>query len=165
MLQEAVLAARSSGAADNQAAYPEVRIDLAVPFILPEEYVSAADERVLFYRRLAAATDEETVTRIEEQLLHTYGALPAPAQNLVDRARAKVLAAELGVTTITVQRGKFNLEPLELTQEQTAAMKSRGGIYMVKSKKLMVPPQQGVGLLAALLELLGSLLTLLAPSS
>jgi transcription-repair coupling factor (superfamily II helicase) len=156
MLQEAVLAARSSGAADNQAAYPEVRIDLAVPFILPEEYVPAADERVLFYRRIAAAIDLETVSHIEEQLLHTYGALPAPAQNLIDRASCKVLAAEIGVTTVTLQRGKFNLEPIELTQEQASAMKARGGIYLVKSHKLMVAPQQGVGLLAALLDLLTS---------
>jgi transcription-repair coupling factor (superfamily II helicase) len=166
MLQEAVLAARAGGAGGSSGAggsggaetgapaHPEVRIDLPVPFFLPEEYVSAADERVLYYRRLAAAEDAEGVRHTEEQLLHNYGALPAPAQNLVDRARAKALAAELGITTVTLQRGKLNLEPLELTAEQATTIKARGGVYMVKSKKLMLAPQEGIPLLAALIGVL-----------
>jgi transcription-repair coupling factor (superfamily II helicase) len=184
MLQEAVLAARAgAGGADGAggaaggtagggaaggaagggtggldgAALPEVRIDLSVPFFLPEEYVAAADARVLFYRRLAGAVDAETVGRIEDELLHEYGALPAPAQNLIDRIRAKRYAGELGITSVTLQRGKLTLEPVELTGEQAAAFKARGGLYMVKSKRLMYPVQQGVGTLNALLNLLNEI--------
>jgi transcription-repair coupling factor (superfamily II helicase) len=186
MLQEAVLAARAGaagvaggsggGAAGGAAAggaaggaggaaaggtdgpaFSEVRIDLPVPFLLPEEYVAAADARVLFYRRLAGAADVETVARIEEQLLHEYGALPAPAQNLVDRTRAKALAADIGITSVTLQRGKLTLEPVELAGEQAASLKARGGLYMVKSKRLMYPVQQGDNLLNALLNLLNEI--------
>jgi transcription-repair coupling factor (superfamily II helicase) len=170
MLQEAVLAARArgslsgegdSGAAGDRGAegpaFPEVRIDLPVPFFLPEEYVAAADVRVLFYRRLAAATDAAAVTRVEEQLLHEYGALPAPAQNLVDRSRAKVLANELGITSVTLQRSKLTLEPVELEAGQATAFKAQGGLYMVKSKRLSYPVQEGVGLLNALLNLLNEI--------
>ncbi|MCL1846436.1 MAG: transcription-repair coupling factor [Coriobacteriia bacterium] len=156
MLQEAVLAARAGGAEDarDEVAYPEVRIDLPVAFLLPEEYVAAADERVLFYRRLAAAADEDAVVGIEAALVGGYGALPAPAQNLVDRARAKALAGELGITSVALQRGKLVLEPLELSAEQAAALKARGGLYLVKSQRLMYPVQAGVGLLSALINLL-----------
>jgi transcription-repair coupling factor (superfamily II helicase) len=96
----------------------------------------------------------EAITRIEGQLLHEYGALPAPAQNLVDRTRAKALAADVGITSITLQRGKLTLEPVELTGKQATALKAQGGLYMVKSKRLTYPVQQGVGLLNALLNLL-----------
>jgi transcription-repair coupling factor (superfamily II helicase) len=156
MLQEAVLAARAGEAAEATApsAAAEVRIELPLPFLLPEEYVAEADARVVFYRRLAAAPSVEAVARVEEQMLHGYGALPAPAQNLVDRARAKLLAAPLGITNIALIRGKLNLEPVELTGEQAASLKARGGLYMVKSKKLAYPVQEGVGLLNALLNLL-----------
>jgi transcription-repair coupling factor (superfamily II helicase) len=173
MLQEAVLAAREgagggkegekdgsrggSGGGGGAVAFPEVRVDLPVSFFLPEEYVGAADERVRFYRRLAAADDLETVARIEEQLLHDYGALPQPAQNLVDRCRAKALAAALGITSVTFQRGRLTLEPLELTSEQAARLKALGGLYLVKSLRLTYPVQEGVGLLSALLNLLGGL--------
>jgi transcription-repair coupling factor (superfamily II helicase) len=163
MLQEAVLAARAGEAADaataaaggeGTAAPAEVRIELPVPFFLPEEYVSAADERVVFYRRLAAAPSAEAVAYVEEQLLHRYGALPTPAQNLVDRARAKLLAAQLGVTNVALIRGKLSLEPVQLTAEQSASFKARGGLYLVKSRKLTYPIQEGVGLLSALLNML-----------
>ncbi|MDR1015222.1 MAG: transcription-repair coupling factor, partial [Coriobacteriales bacterium] len=174
MLQEAVLAARAAGPAAGvveedgrraasaaSAAAPdaagalgtppsEVRIDLPVPFFLPEEYVAAADERVRLYRRLAAATDADAVARIEEQLLHTYGALPAPARNLVDRTLAKTLAKERGITSITLQRGRLVLEPIELAAEQAAALKTQGALYMPKSKRLTYPVQTGVPLLSAL---------------
>jgi transcription-repair coupling factor (superfamily II helicase) len=184
MLQEAVLAARAGEtaegergaggagagagaggaggagggrAAEGQATLSEVRIELPVPFFLPEEYVAAADERVLYYRRLAAASDAESVAHIEEHLLHTHGALPAPAQNLVDRTRAKVLAKECGITTVALIRGKLSLEPVELSREQAATLKTNGALYLVKSKKLSYPIQEGVSPLNALLNLLEEL--------
>ncbi|MDR3316309.1 MAG: transcription-repair coupling factor [Coriobacteriales bacterium] len=177
MLQEAVLAARAGeqgsgggGAAGGSgrgasaasgagagASQLETRIDLPVPFFLPEEYVPAADERVVVYRRLAGAADAESIAGIEEQLLHTYGALPQPAQNLVDRARARALAQGLRITNITLQRGKFTLEGAELSDEQVAQLKAYKAIYMVKSKKLLYPPQDGIPLLASLVVLLEGL--------
>ena len=163
MLQEAVLAARAgslgAGGAGGQdeVAFPEVRIDLPLPFLLPEEFIPAADQRVLYYRRLAAAAEEDTVAHIESSLVSGYGALPGPAQNMIDRARAKVLAAELGITTVILQRGKLVLEPLELTSQKAATLKAQGGLYMMKSKRLMYPVQQGVGTLNALINLLDGL--------
>jgi transcription-repair coupling factor (superfamily II helicase) len=136
----------------------DIRIDLPVPFFLPEEYVPAADERVLYYRRLAAAPGIDAVARTEDQLLHTYGALPAPAQNLVDRAKARNLAAELGIATIIQQRGKLVLEPVELNAEQAAAAKQAGGLYFPKTQKLQATPQPGLPLMQALLVLLQQLM-------
>jgi transcription-repair coupling factor (superfamily II helicase) len=168
MLQEAVLAARAGSAGvgasgaggtgvGSEVAYPEVRIDLPVPFLFPEEYIAAADERVLFYRKLASIGDPEVILDIEKQLEQKYGALPAPAKNLVDRSLAKAMAGEAGVANVSMQRGKLVLEPVELSTEQTATMKSRGAIYMVKSKRLMYPIQEGVGALNTLINLLKEL--------
>ncbi|MDR1421669.1 MAG: transcription-repair coupling factor, partial [Coriobacteriales bacterium] len=135
----------------------ETRIDLPVPFFLPEEYLPATDERVLFYRRLAAAPDIAAIEYIAEQLLHAYGALPAPAQNLVDRTKARALALELGIETIISQRGKLVLEPVELTSEQAAVAKRSGALYFPKTHKLQFAPQSGIPLMQALLILLDSL--------
>ncbi len=165
MLQEAVLAARvgsvGSGAGDGGAgdviAHPEVKIDLPVPFLFPEEYIAAADERVLYYRKLAAISEADGILDIEKQLEQKYGAMPESARNLVDRALAKALAGQIGMTNISTQRGKLVLEPVELSSEQAADMKLRGAIYMVKSKRLMHPIQEGVGMLNALINLLKEL--------
>ncbi|MDR3053306.1 MAG: transcription-repair coupling factor [Coriobacteriales bacterium] len=153
MLQEAVLAARN----EQPIAHANVKVELPVPFFLPEEYLPAADERVLYYRRLAAATSPADVQRIETALEHSYGALPTPALNLVARARAKALAAELGIESVTFQRGKFNLEPLTLSAEAKPYIEAHKGIYLVKSRKLLFAPQEGIPLPAALIELLEQL--------
>jgi transcription-repair coupling factor (superfamily II helicase) len=153
MLQEAVQAARAEKPAANQ----ELRIDLPVHFYLPEEYIPAADERVIFYRRLAAVATVEDAQVVARQLLGAYGALPAPAQNMVDRALAKVYAAELGIHSIIVQRGKLQLEPLELSAKGRVFVEARKGIYLVKSLKLLYPlPEQG-GIFPPLIELLEAL--------
>ncbi|MDR1712901.1 MAG: transcription-repair coupling factor [Coriobacteriales bacterium] len=169
MLAEAVRAARAgggsaAGSADAvkdgvQTSTPEVRIDLPVPYFLPEEYVPAADERVLWYRRLQAATDADTVRELADQLLHAFGALPQVAQNLVDRSMVRVLAAELGITSIHQQRGKLVFEPLELSADEAAAYKRQGALYLAKTLRLSIPPQPGIPLLQATIAILENLLT------
>jgi hypothetical protein len=75
----------------------------------------------------------------------------------VDRAKARSLAAELGLATIIQQRGKLVLEPVELSSEQATAAKQAGGLYFPKTHKLQATPQQGLPLMQALLELLQQL--------
>jgi transcription-repair coupling factor (superfamily II helicase) len=150
MLAEAVQTAR----AESPEAHPEVRIDLPVHFYLPEEYLPATDERVLFYRRIAGATTPAAVTAIEGQLLSAYGAPPVPAQNLVDRARAKALAAQLDITSITLQRGKLNLDPVVLAPQERTWTATRKATYLVKTHKLLYPVPEGATLFPVLLELL-----------
>ncbi len=150
MLKEAVQAARS----EKSIAYPEVRIDLPVHFYLPEEYIPAADERVLFYRRLAAASALEDVQRTSDQLLRSYGALPLPAQNMLDRALVKVMAAELGISSISIQRGKLNIEPVTLTAKSRTFVEAHKGIFMVKSQRLLYPLPKQATVFPVLIELL-----------
>ena len=64
MLREAVAEARG----EPEIALPEVRVDVPVKAFLPEEYVEAADERVRFYRRLAAAGTPDGVESIVADL-------------------------------------------------------------------------------------------------
>ncbi|MDR2492463.1 MAG: transcription-repair coupling factor [Coriobacteriales bacterium] len=144
--------------ADNAAASAEVRIDMPVPFLLPEEYVPAVDERVLFYRRVAGAFNTEAVSRIEGQLVTAYGALPAPAKNLLARQRVRVLAEALGVKNVALVRKKVNLEPLELDARQVEQVKKEGGTYFVQSKKLLYPVAEGSNPLETAASLMASLL-------
>ena len=60
-----------------------------------------------YYRRLAGSPSVEAVTRVAEELVERYGALPEPARNLAAIARIKALAAELGATSVTVVRNRL----------------------------------------------------------
>jgi len=135
----------------------EVRIDIPVHAYLPEEFISAADERVLWYRRIAVAVNPERIEEISSQMEHAYGGLPAATVNLLERARAKLLAGELGITSIAVVRGKLNIEGLVLSSEEAERFKAQGATYMVKSHKLLYPIANKETATTTLLQLLDSL--------
>ncbi|MDR2672770.1 MAG: transcription-repair coupling factor [Coriobacteriales bacterium] len=151
-------AAAGSGENALSPANADVRIDVPVHAYLPEEYLPAVDERVLYYRRIAAAGSLQRLDDIAERLEQTYGGLPAPSVNLLDRARAKVLAAALGISSIALTQGKLDIRGLALTSEQVANLKSHGATYLVKSQKLLFPVQSDVPPLPVLLGLLEQLL-------
>ncbi|MCL1891326.1 MAG: transcription-repair coupling factor [Coriobacteriia bacterium] len=163
MLHEAIESDALDGDAAEGEATPsqEVRIDLPIPFFLPEEYVPAVDERVLLYRRIAAASNLPTLEALSKQLEENYGALPQPARNLLDRERAKLLAEKLGISHIARIRGKLNLEPLALSKEQSAWAKEQSGTYFPQSHKLLFPVDESEGTLTTLVGLLETLLDVL----
>jgi len=122
----------------------EVRVELPEPCFFPEEYMAAADERVAFYRRLAAADNLDVLDALQERLGDEYGALPAAAKNLIDRERCRVMAVQLGVTNIYTQRKNFVFESLRLDTQKAAEIKKLGGLYFAKSYRLQWPvPEVG----------------------
>ena len=161
MLAQAVSDARG----EEQIAHEDIQIDLAADFFIPEEFMPATDERVLFYRRIAAAQSVEDVDRIAESMQSKYGALSEPARNMLDRAKLKALAAECGVTSVTQSGGKVVIAPVSASLK-SAAMKNDDAratlerlraLYFAKSDKYTVPCAKGESPLAPAMELLEAL--------
>ncbi|MCL2679999.1 MAG: transcription-repair coupling factor [Coriobacteriia bacterium] len=80
--------------------HPEIRIDIPVPAYLSEVYLPDIAQRVLWYRRIAAAADADDLRLFQAALLKEYGALPAEAQNLLSIAHIRLLAAELAAKSV-----------------------------------------------------------------
>lgn len=135
MLADAVSAARG----EAEIAHPDIKIDLSEAFYLPEEYIHAVDERMVFYRRLAAAAYPEVLDNIEWEMSKRYGALPAPACNLVVRCRIKVYAAALGANRVAYTGGKLVIEPLSLSRAARSQVAQLRGIYLKDKKRLRMP--------------------------
>lgn len=163
MLAQAVSDARG----EEQIAHEDIQIDLAADFFIPEEFMPATDERVLFYRRIAAAQGVEDVDRIAEAMQSKYGVLPEPARNMLDRARLKALAAECGVTSITQSGGKIVIAPVSSSlksaatksDEARAVLERLRALYFAKSEKYTVPCSKGEPALAVALDMLEALAT------
>lgn len=161
MLAQAVSDARG----EQDIAHDDVTVDLAADFFIPEEYMPATDERVLFYRRIAGAQTAADVDRVTNQMLERAGGVPAPAQNMLDRARLKALAAECGVTSITQSGGKIVIMPVSnalksaatRSDEARAVLEKLRAIYFAKSEKYTVPCAKGESPLAPAMELLEAL--------
>jgi transcription-repair coupling factor (superfamily II helicase) len=159
MLREAVSEARG----EPPLAHLDVRVDLPVSAFLPEEYVPAADERVLAYRRIAAATSPEAVETITADLEARFGALPAPARELVTIARIKTVAAELGITTVNLVRHKLALEPVTLDATERGVLAGAGAVYLERAKKVQFVTVAGESPTQAALRALDAILGAVRP--
>jgi transcription-repair coupling factor (superfamily II helicase) len=155
MLREAVSEARG----ETEVALPEVRVDVPVKAFLPEEYVHAADERVRYYRRFAAAATLDAVETTVAELVGRYGAMPEVASNLAGVARARAMAASCGATNVAVVRNRVVVQPVDLSGEARGKLATMGGVYLERERKVQLPLAYGepvmngvLGALAAILE-------------
>ncbi len=108
MIAEAVAEARG----EEPIAHMNVTVDLPCNFRISEEYAPAADVRVAFYRRLAAAEGAEDADAIEADMRRSLGPVPDETVNMLNRARCKAWAAECGIERITVEGGRLVLGPV-----------------------------------------------------
>ncbi len=84
---------------------PDPVIELAVDAYLPDTYIRDSGQKVEIYKKVAALRSLEEVDALEEEIKDRFGPLPAPAVNLLETVRVKILGKHLGISTITMQRG------------------------------------------------------------
>ncbi|MED9873694.1 MAG: transcription-repair coupling factor [Eggerthellaceae bacterium] len=105
----------------------------------PEEYLPDADERVLYYRKIASADTLDAVEDIYQELISKHPEMPQAAINQIEKARLKAFANEHGIHLISVTGGKLVIEPITLTKTQASALRRKAGRYFADKKKMTVP--------------------------
>ena len=74
---------------------PEVRLGLSA--FLPEDYVADPNQRLVLYRKLAAARDDVEIYQAGDELRDRYGELPPAAELLLEVMKLRVLMKQLHV--------------------------------------------------------------------
>jgi len=74
---------------------PEIRLGLSA--FLPEKYVPDPNQRLVFYKKLAAAGDEEALYLAADELRDRYGEIPPPAALLLEVMKLRVVMKRLKV--------------------------------------------------------------------
>jgi len=111
---------------------------------------------------LHIGTNATDIDKIVERMRSAYGALPQPAVNMCDRARAKAYAAECGITSVSQVGGKVVLQPVtkELetvvyrSKEARAALNKLRAIYVPRGHKYTAPVAKGEPVLDVALDML-----------
>lgn len=116
------------------------RIDIPVRAYLPSSYIDSESLRLEAYSRIVSARSEEETEEVSRELRDRYGALPAEAKNLLSISRVKLLAGEVGATSVSYLRSKVILWPLRLSREEVASLQRTypGLIYKRQQKSLVV---------------------------
>ena len=106
----------------------------------------AVDQRVLVYRKLAAAEDLESIDEVQEETEAAHGELPLAGLNLFNRARIRIRGERLGLESVTLSGGRITFLGVDVPKKVAFELKTRyGAVNFPKSRKLSVPYKAGAG--------------------
>ena len=142
MLATAVNATREGNlkAADMlPPALSDITVNIPGATFLPEEYVPGADERVMWYRRIASASVPQLVDQIYAELREKRPDMPQEAQNLFTKARIKAWAFEHHVSVISVVAGKLVVDPVDIPGDTVKSLRRSHATWTPDKRKLRLP--------------------------
>lgn len=142
MLSTAVNNAREGNSSAKEFLPPalsDIVVNVPDHTYFPEEYLPDADERVLYYRKIASADTIDAVNDIYEELLAKHPEMPQASVNQFEKARLKAFANEHGIKLISVSAGKLTVDPFALTKSQASSLRRKAGRYLADKKKMTVP--------------------------
>lgn len=75
-------------------------INLRLPALIPEDYLPDVHARLILYKRIASAADEEGLKELQVEMIDRFGLLPEPTKNLVRLTQLKLQAEKLGIRKV-----------------------------------------------------------------
>jgi len=110
-------------------------VNLGVDLRIDESYVADMNQRLMLYRKVAAARRDEEIDRILDEAADRYGPLPPSVLNLADYGRIRVMADRLGIDSIDREgrtvvlkfRPQAKLDPVRIV----ALVRSRPDLKLV----------------------------------
>ncbi len=96
LLEQTVKELKGEELEDDTRATVNLRVDLRID----DSYVPDMNQRLMLYRKVAAARHEDEIDRVLEEAVDRYGPLPDSVLNLADYGRIRVMADRLGVEAI-----------------------------------------------------------------
>jgi transcription-repair coupling factor (superfamily II helicase) len=96
LLEETVRELKGEDIEDDVRATVNMKVDLRID----PTYVPDMNQRLMLYRKVAAARREAEIDRVLEEAIDRYGPLPDSVLNLADYGRIRVMADQLGIESI-----------------------------------------------------------------
>ncbi len=139
---------------------PEV--NLRVPALIPDDYLPDVHARLILYKRIASAIDEDGLKELQVEMIDRFGLLPDATKNLVRLTLLKLQAEKLGIRKVDAgpQGGRIEfaantcVDPLtliKLIQSQPNRYKFEGATIF-KFQVPMERPEERFNTLEALFE-------------
>ncbi|MGX5218808.1 transcription-repair coupling factor [Pseudomonas segetis] len=137
-------------------------INLRVAALIPDDYLPDVHARLILYKRIASAVDEDGLKELQVEMIDRFGLLPEPTKNLVRITLLKLKAETLGIKKVDAgpQGGRIEfaadtcVDPLtliKLIQSQPNRYKFEGAT-LFKFQVPMERPEERFNILEALFE-------------
>ncbi|MBE8189652.1 MAG: hypothetical protein HAW58_02025 [Candidatus Thioglobus sp.] len=130
----------------NQPLQNEIQINTGLACIIPQSYLPDVHERLVLYKRIANAQNNDELKDLQIEIIDRFGTLPEPLKNLLAATKLKLFAEKIGIEKISLFEdkavlnfaNKTKIEPLtiiNLIQKQAA-------IYQLKGQSQLIIKQQ-----------------------
>ncbi len=87
-------------------------IDLMLPALIPDDYIPDVHTRLVLYKRIAGAQQEQELRELQVEMIDRFGLLPDAAKNLFRVTSLKLQAGPMGIRKIELgsQQGRILFE-------------------------------------------------------
>ncbi len=104
--------------------YHGAEIDLHCPALIPEDYLPDIHERLMLYKRIANARDDQELKDLQVEMIDRFGLLPDPVKTLFAVTELKLRALPLGIRKIEMGESggrvlfveEPNIDPMRIIQ-------------------------------------------------
>lgn len=94
----------------------EITLHLAA--LIPDDYLGDVHQRLLFYKRISNAVNQQKLDNIRMELIDRFGILPQAVKNLFQVHHIRLQAEQLGISKVDVGKGGGYIEFLPDTPVQ-----------------------------------------------
>ena len=99
LLERAVKALKAGKIPDTESPLAtSVEVDLHAPALLPEDYVPDVHNRLILYKRIASAKDNDALREMKVELIDRFGLLPEATKTLFSTTELKLRCEAFGIT-------------------------------------------------------------------
>lgn len=142
-------------------------VDLGSPALIPEDYLPDVHTRLILYKRIASAADNEALSDLRIEMIDRFGLLPPQVQTLFATTRIKLVAQDMGIRKLDMSAGggrilfdeQPNINPVKiigLIQKQPRTFKLDGQDKLRITKEIEDAEQRVEWILKLLKEISGT---------
>ena len=110
----------------------EVEINSGIACIIPDTYLPDVHERLVLYKRIASAANDDELKELKIEMIDRFGPLPDQTNNLFESTSLKIQSKEIGILKINIYD-----EKLEITLNEKNLIDTSKIINLIQTK-----PQQ-----------------------
>ena len=93
----------------KEALTEEVEINPGIACIIPDTYLPDVHERLILYKRIASANNEEELKDLKIEMIDRFGLLPDSTSNLFESSSLKNFSNDIGVLKINIYDDKAEI--------------------------------------------------------
>jgi transcription-repair coupling factor (superfamily II helicase) len=111
MLERAVKNLKEGKAAGNNiTGVQHNEVNLRIPALIPDDYLPDAATRLVLYRRIACAVDDEGLRDLQVEMIDRFGLLPEQVKHLFRQASLRLRALKIGIDKLEANSNGLRIE-------------------------------------------------------